>query len=343
LDPIRHSRAARSRAAFVALLALGALFGGVVAARGSSTGSGSAPGGGTMAPASGTSTTPATSTSTTPTTGTSTTPAPTDPLCRAGDQWLHFSADGETHSALLHVPRGARGPLPLVLAFHGARYGAQFVSIYYNLSRLSDQGRNFAVLYPQASHNTFWQLPDNQTEDVEAVRALLDRVEGVSCIDSSRIYATGASNGGGFVARLGCEMADRLAAIAPVAGGYAALGPCHPARPLPVLEIHGTRDQVVPYWGKGPDADGSVAHFLGEWTELDGCKTPAKRTSPSHGVVFVQWEQCAAGSVVEHLRLAGTEHGWPGGKGSTVANPSGLDAAHAVWRFLSRFRLAAAS
>jgi polyhydroxybutyrate depolymerase len=313
----------------VALLALALLFGGVVAARGgvlavrgSSTGTGTSPGG-----------------TTAPSTGTSTTPAATDGLCRPGNQWVRFSADGETHSALLHVPRGVSGRVPLVLAFHGARYGAQFVSIYYNLSRLADQGRNFAVLYPQASHNTFWQLPDNQTEDIEAVRALLDRVQAASCIDSARIYATGASNGGGFVARLGCEMADRLAAIAPVAGGYAALGPCHPARPLPVLEIHGTRDQVVPYWGKGPDADGSVAHFLGEWTELDGCTSPAKRTSPSHGVVFVQWEQCAAGSVVEHLRLAGTEHGWPGGSGSTAANPSGLDAAHAVWRFLSRFRL----
>ena len=325
MDPITHRGAPRVRALVVVFLALVALLGTVVAARGSS-------GGG--AAQAGTSTTPS---------GTSTTPASPDPLCRPGDRWVRFSADGETHSALLHVPKGTRGPLPLVLAFHGARYGAQFVSIYYGLSRMADRQRNFAVIYPQASHNTFWQLPANQTEDVEAVRMLLDRVRSVPCVDSSRLYATGASNGGGFVARLGCEMADRLAAIAPVAGGYGALGPCHPARPLPVLEIHGTRDQVVPYWGKRPGGAGSVQHFLGEWTDLDGCESPAKRTSPSHGVVFVQWEQCAGGSVVEHLRLAGTEHGWPGGEGSTAANPSGLDAAKAVWSFLSRFRLPAGS
>jgi polyhydroxybutyrate depolymerase len=260
---------------------------------------------------------------------------------------LTVTADGESHQTLLHVPRGAHGHLPLVLAFHGARYGARFVAAYYGLSRLADS-QHFAVAYPQASHNVFWQLPPGQNEDVDAVSALLDRLTGLSCVDPARVYATGASNGGGFTARLGCEMADRLAAIAPVAGGYAPLGPCHPARPLPVLEIHGTRDQVVPYAGTGEDHDGSVARFLGEWTDLDHCSGPARRTVAQRGVLRISWEACAGGSVVEHLRLARTNHGWPGGDTGAAGmknhpipseDPTGLQAADVVWDFLSRFRL----
>lgn len=267
--------------------------------------------------------------------------------CSPGDHVLNFTADGRNHRALLHVPHAAAGRLPVVLAFHGARYGPRFVAAYYGLSRVADEER-FAVLYPQASHNVFWQLPPNQTDDVDAVRVLLDHATSLPCVDRSRIYATGASNGGGFAARLGCEMADRLAAIAPVAGGYAPLGACHPARPLPVLEIHGTRDPVVPYGGTGDDHDGSVAHFLGEWTDLDQCSGPARRTVVQRGVLRLMWDRCAGGSVVEHLRLARTNHGWPGGDTEAAGmhnhpipseDPTGVNAAEVVWDFLSRFRL----
>jgi polyhydroxybutyrate depolymerase len=268
--------------------------------------------------------------------------------CAPGNHTLRFSADGKSHQALLHVPPSRRGRLPLVVAFHGARYGARFVSAYYGLSRVAD-AEGFAVLYPQASHDVFWQLPANQTEDVEAVRVLLDSAVALSCVDGGRVYATGASNGGGFTARLGCEMSDRLAAIAPVAGGYASLGPCHPARPLPVLEIHGTRDEVVPYGGTGQAGDGSVARFLGEWKDLDSCRGPARRTVV-RGVTRLLWDSCQGGSAVEHLRLAGTNHGWPGGDTEAAGlknhpipseDPTGVNAAEAVWDFVSRYRLPA--
>jgi polyhydroxybutyrate depolymerase len=237
--------------------------------------------------------------------------------------------------------------VPLVVAFHGARYGARFVSIYYGLSRVADS-EHFAVLYPQASHNVFWELPPDQAEDVDAVRVLLDQAAGLACVDTSHIYATGASNGGGFTARLGCEMADRFAAIAAVAGGYGPLGPCHPSRPLPVLEIHGTRDQVVPYGGTGKDHDGSVARFLGEWRELDGCTGAPRSSTMRPGATLLVWGQCAGGSVVEHLRLAQTKHVWPGGDREQAGlknrrdpgeDPTGVDGAEVVWDFLSRFRL----
>jgi polyhydroxybutyrate depolymerase len=115
-----------------------------------------------------------------------------------------------------------------------------------------------------------------------------------------------------------------------------------------VLEIHGTEDEVVPYGGKGTDHDGSVTGFLGEWTELDACSGAARVNTPSRGVTQLTWVHCAGGSVVEHLRLADTDHGWPGGDTDAAGlknhpipkhDPTGLNAASTVWRFVSRFRL----
>jgi polyhydroxybutyrate depolymerase len=278
-------------------------------------------------------------------TGSSSAPASAD-SCRPGDRTLSVSIDGAPHEAVLHVPRGAQGRVPLVIAFHGAYDTARSTSVSYGLSQLADR-EHFAVLYPQATHDRFWELRPDQHEDVDALRVLLDRVERASCIDRSRVYATGVSNGGGFTARLGCEMADRLAAIAPVAGGYAPLGRCRPYRPMPVLEIHGTKDDVVPYGGTGPDHSGSVSRFLAQWTALDGCRGGPKRTTPRPGVTRLTWDRCAGGTVVEHLRLADTDHGWPGSHWAEAGkktpspphDPTGLDTAETVWDFLSRFRL----
>lgn len=288
-------------------------------------------------------------------TGSSSAPAAAS-TCRPGDRMVRFSDGGQSHEALLHIPLGPGGRLPLVVAFHGAYDNARFTSVYYGLSRLADR-EHFAVLYPQASHNKFWELRPDQHDDVNQVRVLLDRVERASCINRSRVYATGVSNGGGFTARLGCEMADRLAAIAPVAGGYAPRGGCHPDRPLSLLEIHGTEDDVVPYGGSAPGETGrdahfvSVSNFLGQWRTFDGCRGGPKVTTPGPGITRLTWARCADGRVVQHLKLAGTDHGWPGSHWSEAGrkhaspgrDPTGLDTADAVWGFLSRFRLSSSA
>jgi polyhydroxybutyrate depolymerase len=163
---------------------------------------------------------------------------------------LTLSSAGETRWARVHVPRSRPGErLPLVLAFGGAGATGAFMQRYSGLSREADRAR-FIVVYPTAwGIHPFWALNDsapNGRQDVRFVSDLLDRVEGSLCVDRRRVYATGVSNGAGFTARLGCELSERLAAIAPVAGGYKTIPDCEPERPISVLEIHGTSDGSVP-------------------------------------------------------------------------------------------------
>src|SRR5207245_11747467 len=88
-------------------------------------------------------------------------------------------------------------------------------------------------------------------------RALLDDLSQTVNVDASKVYATGMSNGSAMVHRLACELADRIAAIAPVAGGnqLSAVSSCNPPRPVPVIEFHGTADPAWPYGTDTTDID----------------------------------------------------------------------------------------
>jgi polyhydroxybutyrate depolymerase len=86
-------------------------------------------------------------------------------------------------------------------------------------------------------------------DDVGFVSALLEHLAQRFNIDPGRLYTCGMSDGAIFSHRLGCELAVKLAAIAPVAGTMAEnIAPhCAPQRPISVVEFHGTEDLIVPW------------------------------------------------------------------------------------------------
>jgi polyhydroxybutyrate depolymerase len=185
-------------------------------------------------------------------------------------------------------------PRPLILALHGARQGGYGMQRY---TGLSDDATGFLVAYPTTPHgNGFWRV-----DDVPRVLALVDTVG--RCVPISTVTAVGFSNGGLMANALACRAADRIRAIVLVASGYEGLGPCSPSRPVSVLDVHGTSDQVVGYRG--------LRAFVGIWARRDGCSaTPTARREPER-VTHLRWHGCRDGSRVEHLRVAGDTHGWP--------------------------------
>jgi len=153
-------------------------------------------------------------------------------------------------------------------------------------------------------------------------------------VNAERVYATGVSNGGGMAARVGCELSARIAAIAPVAGGYSSLDVCRPQHRVSVIEIHGTADKVVPYKGKPPDGRGSVPGFLALWRHIDGCSgNPAQRRFGPATEQYT-WSSCQDGTQVEHLKIYGGGHAWPGATPADTAWTAPISAASAVWAFL---------
>ena len=107
------------------------------------------------------------------------------------------------------------------------------------------------VVYPVALERR-WNDLNGTADDVGFLLATIDKLVADGLVDKNRVYAAGISNGGMMAQRLACEQADRLAGIATVAGGLPSglAAVCKPARPLPVMVIHGTEDPIV-HWNGG--------------------------------------------------------------------------------------------
>jgi polyhydroxybutyrate depolymerase len=261
------------------------------------------------------------------------------PALSPGDHAINVVQDGVTRVVYLHVPKGGNtSPLALVLALGGAgQTGLDFAEDS-GYSRLADRAR-FLVAYPSAlGPRPFWNMNGEvpgKPDDVEFLGMALDSIEATACVDRGRVYATGVSNGGGMTARLGCDLANRLTAIAPVAGGYGTLPACHPARALPILEIHGMADQVVPYAGKGPQHVGNAWNYVGMWRHIDGCQAASRRSAPSPGVTEFAWQSCAGGSEVVHVRIDREPHSWPGWAHTLPSPPGPFSATLRTWNFFA--------
>jgi polyhydroxybutyrate depolymerase len=250
----------------------------------------------------------------------------------------------------LHVPATyqADRPTPVVLIFHG--HGGSAAGMEgTGFSQLADR-QNFLAVYPQglpqgAGGPSFWAdigPIDFGIDDVLFVSDLLTTLQKEFCVDAHRIYATGFSNGGGMTWFLACRLAGRIAAFAPVSGDhYAPPGGCQPGRPVSVLEINGTVDQLVPYNGvsiKEAPAwpEQSIPDLMQTWAARDGCTAGPVVFLQDARTVGEQWTGCKGQTVVMHYRMVGEGHSWP----ARIGTMTGTEA---IWQFLSAHPLPATS
>ena len=137
-------------------------------------------------------------------------------------------------------------PRPVVVDFHGLSEGATLHSVTAQFGQLG-QKDGFIAVYPNGTGTPVqWDVSPTQTPnpDIEFVQALLTSLESNYCVDISRVYASGLSDGAFMVSLLACEMSTRFAAIGAVAG-LQLPNPCHPSRKVPLISFHGTQDPIL--------------------------------------------------------------------------------------------------
>jgi polyhydroxybutyrate depolymerase len=243
-------------------------------------------------------------------------------------------------TAIVHLPARQHGPMPLILVLHGAGGNGPFMERYSGFSQLADRA-GFGVVYPDAGRFEWKLSADVGNPDVAFLGTLLDRVLSGGCFDAQHVSAVGVSNGGGMAALFACTGGDRLAGLVTVAGSYKMLPSCQVKRPLSVLEIHGTADQVVPYEGKPDDPGDDVLNWVRGWVRRDVCPSAARRTHPHPRVLRLDWGPCSGGTAVAHLRLNGGMHQWPGADPPDPGPELGVSATGVAWTFLHGQHLAA--
>ncbi len=285
----------------------------------------------------------------------------------------------------LWLPGAQDAPAPVVVAFHGG--GGNAVAAERGSCAGGDPDapsclhalgarEGFVTVYPNGTESSpeegaarVWNAGgaapfqcvsgracEENVDDVAYVEALLDDLATRVAIDPARVYAAGLSNGGALVYRLACELAERIAAVAPIGAGnqFETGARCAPSAPVALLHVHGTADRCWEYaGGRAGACTGnprgllvSVARSVGGWAERLGCAAePRLRPGPARAddgidVIESVYEDCAAS--LRLLTVRGGGHTWVNGYqyfpvrviGPTFADVTNED----LWDFFAPIR-----
>jgi len=274
---------------------------------------------------------------------------------KPGNQDITIPQAGKGRDCRLYVPASAVGKakIPLVIVLHG---GGGWGSQIEGMSRMDPvaDANGFIVAYPNGTKGMLgytWNGGDccgvamnKGTDDITFISSLIDRLVADYGVDPARVYATGISNGAIMSHRLACDLSDKIAAIAPIAG--AIMVDCKPARPVPVIFFHGTMDKGMPPAGGMNKRAGSRGPFpplsksIQTWLKLDRCPSEGKQSYRKGEVTCTTYGPCGDSAEVEYCKIDGGGHTWPGGKpdferalGHTTQD---ISASAAMWEFFSR-------
>ena len=278
-----------------------------------------------------------------------------------GDYEREIEVGGRVRRYEMHIPSGytKERSWPVVINYHGGGGRGASTRLESGLDSKADRA-GFIAVYPDGtgllrSKFLTWNAGgccgyamENNVDDVGFTRALLDDLGKLFHLDSGRVYATGLSNGAFMTYRLACELSDRIAAIAPVAGAMV-LNTCRPSRPASVIHFHGTADPCVPYKGGIGDQSvsktdfPSVSETIQGWLQRLGIP-PEPLKKEKRGNVEIATYGAEDGTEIILVTIAGGGHTWPGGKRMLSAKRVGslddsVSANDMMWDFFQRHPL----
>ncbi|KAL3963616.1 hypothetical protein ACCO45_000620 [Purpureocillium lilacinum] len=227
-------------------------------------------------------------------------------------------------------------------------------------TRFSDEiiNPNMITVYP-AGVNKNWQGPTYATPGVSDkvfTTDLVNRIKNNYCVDEARVYGTGHSKYShppsrvqsrspmltvgqwsrfSWDPRLFPEHGGQFAAFAPISGAFytdvSGDENCHPSRsPIPMFEVHGTADPTISYDG-GQGRGGplpSIPDWLSRWARRNRCST-SNTEDIANGAHDTKWTCANIPGLLEHIKIDGHDHSWPG------PNNSPVDVSPLVIKFLS--------
>ena len=260
---------------------------------------------------------------------------PSSSTLKAGDNKATLQFGGRSRSYVVYVPSSVKSgtAVPLIFDFHGHGGSASQEESSSGWKKKADQV-GFIMVYPDGVDSS-WNVGNccglamsDNVDDVGFTKAMIEAVSKAACIDAKRIYATGMSNGAGFVHRLGCEAADVIAAIA-AASADLVTDPCKPVRPISELSIRGLSDTTVAYAGGNTGSTGwydpGAKKSLDLWKDIDQC-TGSETTTHQY---CESYTSCAAGVEITLCSLPNTGH-------DTYNNAVGMSVPDVAWEMFQR-------
>lgn len=175
---------------------------------------------------------------------------------------------------------------PLVILLHGYSATGLIQDFYLDFSPRA-AARGFIAVVPDGTTNPggqqYWNASpgwccdflDSGVDDAGYLLGLVTEAKSRFNVDSDRVYLVGHSNGGFMSYTLACEHADVFAAIVSIAGAMPlSEADCAPSEAVSVLQVHGTFDAVINYYGTFGQYPSAVT-AVERWADHNGCAAEA--------------------------------------------------------------------
>lgn len=264
--------------------------------------------------------------------------------------YMQISSDNAQRRFIIYLPVGYTNANPhsLILAFHGYTSNPFAMQQFTHFDSLANKD-NVVIVYPEGTTSLVrlrgWNTgvhPTITAKDVLFTSNMLNDLQANFCINPNQIYATGFSNGGGFTAKLACQLPDRIAAFAPISGSYLpSFYSCSSDRPVPIIEFHGTKDTVVPYLGLKSKKEFAALTWIANWAKKDTCTPQPIITKESKKITKYLWTNCSANASIIHYKINGEGHSWPHALFKQKINNQveGGHAEQVIWNFFKQHSL----
>lgn len=260
---------------------------------------------------------------------------------------ININHNGIVREYLIHVPEiySDSTPVPLLLNFHGGGGTATGQMYLADMRPIADTA-NFILVYPQGLQledggYTHWNsmlISDSNKSSVDDfgfIDMLIDDLLLTYNIDSTKIYATGFSNGADISFTLGCYLQNKIAAIASVSGLmlHNPSSNCTFSGPTGAMIIHGTSDNSRPIEGiEGYYA--SINETIEFWGSQNGISlNPSVTEFENDGFAIELYSYANQENIVtiEYYKIINGGHIWHDFQ-KEEARTNQL-----IWNFLSQF------
>ena len=248
----------------------------------------------------------------------------------------------------IYIPDGidtTNSQVPLLFSLHGYTSRAIWNLGYTGFQSIAETEK-FIVIYPQgtilaSTGETHWNVGGwtvgSTTDDVDYLSSLIDWAYSEYKIDRNRVYSTGMSNGGFMSYHLACNLSYKIAAIASVTGSMTpqTYNSCSPTHPTAILQIHGTADGVVPYYGNSISR--AIPTVMDYWEEYNDCEQEIINiiddvNGDGDGGYLYSYNQCLSDVNLRLYLMTNMGHEWPTNNGQ-----NDIIAANEIWYFLKQY------
>lgn len=238
--------------------------------------------------------------------------------CTPSGAYVH---DGEERDFILHLPDDLPDGAPLVFFLHGLGGSARAVSGYGMRQQADAHG--FGVVFPQGLDTPdgvpHWnaQMTLSDVDDMGFLTHLARDLQAAHGFDPDRTFIAGISNGGFMSYALACHRPDVFQAAGSIIGTMSGeTWETCPEAPVPVFQISGTADTIVPMSGipEGPGGwSGAppIREVVDHWRAVNGCARTETEAVAGADQVGVRHTDCTDGADVVFFVDEGLRHRVP--------------------------------